>query len=1022
MKEMKGKILYIYVWMLAMFTACTDELHVVSSEIEEECWVSLDFGHEKFESIDVLSRYALSDVQESLVNNLYVYVFSPDGQRIYSHYFDASNKKASATEVTSSSDNCWYVNNRSTNSNAKTSGTIKMKAPSVTGGKLFLIANVDNTTLRVSSDKLNTVTNLNELQAITAYLSEEITARTPGFLMVAEETVTITNSGGTSTITITGDSDNDGNRADLVRLDAKVEVKIKTAEGTAASTTIDGVKQTVKEFVPKEWQVINLPRYSNLTLQNNDYEITDGYFNGPELHFEQTEYTTNGDTIHSFAFYMLENREIPQNNVEEYHQRDTRKTNADGSYNTDNGLWKNAPERGTYLIIKGEVQMEVSTTSTTPQLLVADVVYYIHLGDIKNRGVNDYNVNRNTHYTYNVTIKGVNSIEVEVNSSQPGQTFSEPESGVTGNVYKAEEEIFTFDAHYGQRVYRILADNIVVNHSDANDDYLTWYVKTPFGREGSPKEESGTAVPDDLDYKWVHFMVNPNNTTYNQHYPGDGSPLLMDVIEFVQYLREEKKKLQAGQTSAFVNGELYVTVFVDEFYYEKHPITGAESPTLWKEFVNQPNRLMHLLCNNKSSLDGASSSTGSIITIRQRSIQTPYDPNIASLQNAWGCETMDEYADSGFFFYNATEMISTIPDISTTEYTSRKNGLYNTVKLLGLNFGSSKWSSFLDYTDETLLQNSKKTLLYSILTRNRDNNGDGYIDAEELRWYVASLEQLYGIYIGGLGLDADAQLYRPAKANLSGTYADGTFENCYKWREHVISSTKHEAQNLPIVIWAEEGVSTSYYKQEMSWGKDNQSTFSIRCLRNLGLGNHPTAVNIENMNENVPTGTDELIQVSSSGSGTNAVYTFDLMNVNETSLRRIYYEGELPTSDENSKLACPYYKGFVTGGWETYSSTVDGYEQLRTLLDNGGSPNENILNDHYRVPNVREIALMYAFCPISWWNVTSDTYDFFLSTTHYARSAFGTRWLFGNNNGNGFASLDKSVYKTLRIRYVKDIE
>ena len=198
MEEMKKKILYICVILLAIFASCTDDWPIQSHKVGEECWVTLDFGHQNFESVEVLSRYALSDVQESLVNNLYVYVFSSSGECIFSHYFDADNKKSSTTEVSSSEENCWFVSNRTTNStnkatdsSSKTSGIVKMKVPAVTQGKLFLIANVDNTTLRVSSDKLSTIKNLTELQGVTAYLAEEITARTPGFLMVAEETVNI---------------------------------------------------------------------------------------------------------------------------------------------------------------------------------------------------------------------------------------------------------------------------------------------------------------------------------------------------------------------------------------------------------------------------------------------------------------------------------------------------------------------------------------------------------------------------------------------------------------------------------------------------------------------------------------------------------------------------------------------------------------------------------------------------------------------------------------------------------------
>ena len=1029
---MKTKILYICVILLAIFASCTDDWPVQSHKVGEECWVTLDFGHQNFESVEVLSRYALSDVQESLVNNLYVYVFSSTGERIFSHYFDTDNKKSSTTEVLSSEENCWYVSNRTTGNTNKTTGIVKMKVPAVTQGKLFLIANVDNTTLRVSSDKLSTIKNLTELQGVTAYLAEDITARTPGFLMVAEETVNISKNSEASVITIVNDNDSD-NKADLIRLDAKVEMNVKVAEGDDATTEVDGVKQTVKAFVPKGWQVMNLPRYSNLTLQDQDNETAEGYFNSTELHFEKTTYTESKNPVNSFVFYMLENRETAKNNVSDYHDRDVRIKNTDGSYNITNGLWANAPEMGTYMVIKGEVQMEVSAQSTAPQLLVAEVVYYIHLGDVKYKGVNDYNVNRNTHYTYNVTIKGVNSIEVEVESSQPGQEFNEPESGVIGNVYKAEEEIYTFDAHYGQRVYRISANSISVSSSVGDEDYLTWYVKTPFGREGSPREESGTSVPDDLDYKWVHFMLNDmDGGVYSQKhraYPGDGNKDLMDVIEFLQFLREEKRKLMNGQTSAFVNGELYVTVFVDEFYYESHPITGVASPTLWKSFVNQPNRLMHLLCNHKGSKDGASSMTGSVITIRQRSIQTPYDPNIASLQNAWGVETVDEFADSGLFFYDADESRTKGPASSKISYnygtTTNNNGLYNTFKLLGIVCDQTqvitdlhKWKTYFDYKDETLLGDGYKTLLHSVLTRNRDNNGNGVIDAEELRWYIASLEQLYGLYIGELGVDADAKLYsKPNVEKLEkfpSDYGDGTV-----WRQHLVTSTKPNAGNYPKVLWAEEGLSTSFYRDEFSWDSSTHGTQSIRCARNLGLGNHPTSDNINNESENVVKDKDELIQVSVSGS----VYTFDLMNVNEKSLRQIYYEGELPTSDENSKLAAPYYKGFTTGGTQTYykdSGDKDAYISLRNLLDNGGSPNPNILNDGYRVPNLREAALMSLYCnQPGWWDGGRC-----VSTTYFSYGTLGqkkhhtTRWLFDGN----LVSLDGGTYSSLRIRFVKDIK
>ncbi len=58
-----------------------------------------------------------------------------------------------------------------------------------------------------------------------------------------------------------------------------------------------------------------------------------------------------------------------------------------------------------------------------------------------------------------------------------------------------------------------------------------------------------------------------------------------------------------------------------------------------------------------------------------------------------------------------------------------------------------------------LYDDRKETLRYSCLTRNRDENGNGIIDAKEIKWYVASINQLASLYIGDQGLHSDAVLY-----------------------------------------------------------------------------------------------------------------------------------------------------------------------------------------------------------------------------------------------------------------------
>lgn len=430
---------------------------------------------------------------------------------------------------------------------------------------------------------------------------------------------------------------------------------------------------------------------------------------------------------------------------------------------------------------------------------------------------------------------------------------------------------------------------------------------------------------------------------------------------------------------------MYLTVFVDEFYYEKDPISGEEREGLWKEFVNQPNRLMHILCDNMKSFDKESSATGSVITLRQRSIQTPY--NLENASTAWGCETVDEFRDSYMWYFSENETSATGTDyygnpaalgtvsasLSAKGNTSMTNGLSNTVKLLGLHEGAKEWSTYLDFSRPNdymgdndycvfFMKNGYKSLLYSILQRNRDNDGDGYIDPEEIRWYQTAVEQLYGLFMGGLGLSDDAQIYPPSVANATGTFKSGhKYENLNKWMLKVVSSTCTNNDKLPIAVWAEEGVSTSYYKREyIDWGTDwygnpdptkqqaNWSPYSIRCARNLGV---PLPKDYSDIESNEP---DRLINVSVE----DGVLKADLRRISEKSVR-FYTTKELEPGDEQSEMSRLYY-GLETGEEVSVSGNYDG---LKTMLEAGKSP----CPEGWRTPNVREGALMYLYGTSDWW-------------------------------------------------------
>lgn len=1073
---MKGFGTYIIIpCLLAVLsvTGCVREQFRQGSIGEGEAIADFSFSHRDFKEVAISTRASLGIVPESRVSNMFVFIFV-NGTRYYSHYFDKEDMMSEEALVKASSSNCWFVAQQTSESEPATHGTIRIKAPQLSGGTMYLIANIDADMVNISPEKLNMITTENELLSLEATMNQKTLSRNGLFPMTSKvSNIDIDLSGiksGGSDVT-----------AELERLDAKVQVNVKVAEGNL--TTSGDTSQVLKEFKPESWKVVNVPEGCRVFGQETDAES--GYFSTEAIGFESSGQDDDGNHIDGFSFYMLENRESGNKKASagNYHDRDRRKKNpVTGEYDTTDGLWKNAPEDATYLVIKGEVVMDVNVSSEAKnQQLAAEVTYYVHLGDFKTSPDN-YDVNRNTFYTYTITIKGVNSIEVEVSTSNPdGGTASpgdviEKESGATGQVYVAKESIYTFDAHYGQRVFCFDAAYI-------DPETVTWYVKTPFGKEGIPDKVADTEIPSGMDYKWVHFLVNRQASsreyqyagkTYtldeypyshnNMAYPGDSSEELMDVVQFTKYMKEQKRALDAGRANdfrkefdedwmAWYNGQnpdeevsdpagnpdgvwfrdrIYVTVFVDEFFYESDPISGETRQDLWKEFVNQPNRLMHVLCDNSKSLDRESSATGSVITIRQRSIQTVYDTNKPELMSAWGCETVDENAESFLWFFETGETMSTGPSsYPSLGNNSIYNGLFNTARLWGSVEGNTwndvRWDDYLDYdrpNDYTpeggyniiFLKDDKAVFRYSAMMRNRDNNGNGIIDPDELRWYTASIGQLEFLYFGELGLNADAKLY-PSQysSEPQGSKFDTghPYSGADKWRCHVISSTITSSK--PQILWAEEGLSISEYRQDIGWGQS--APYSVKCVRNLGFKTDTPDAFMTDDDDHRPT---NIIDVYGPEAGDNTAtsdtqYKFNISNLNDKSIRSFKTSIELEPSDENNEIS-RLYKGFETG--ELLTSATYGYDDLYTLLTSGGSH----CPSGYRMPNIREAAVMYLLCDnTSWW---VDSNKKIMTSSYYSLGYYGNQknsstkksWNM-NPVGNGNINLDNGSYY---IRCVRD--
>lgn len=961
---MRNIVRYTITFTLLLAVQSCSREESVFHLFEEGAHVNVSLGYFSSENT-VMTRAAASSENEDRIDNIYLFVFNSSGQK--QPLTESNDSDVPRSNLFSVGNGLNQTNNRS--------GYLRFGCGTLTKATIVAIANVNdgatvNTAYDVDVADLDAIETLDDLKSYVMNLEPRSIGRGALFMMTGYAE----NTDGSTSIDIAGTESSDGDidltcNLNLRRTDAKVEITV----------TSDGSDKTNFAFRPLTWRVVRVPSKSLILPSDDGTDAPaedETYFDTEPEEFEELsmDQTTGGGSVASsytgsFVFYMPENLKKPDKYITEggdegYKLREKWVTSDDipdrdpskPGYTHDNLSFEYAPLNSTYLEITGQLSYEegstfVSSTST----------YYVHLGGFnednpENFDPNDYKTKRNHHYRYTITVKGIDDVHTEV--TVIGQ---DPRPGHEGDIVFNERGFYDLNCHYEQR---LLSFPKSAFEPDEDGNYnLWWGVSTEFS---NGVHEIGTEIPSEMrDYRWIKFAVNklyrcsdnemvryPGDQNYNDPFPpdasqndensyADGGVRLMDVDQLMTYLKEEADK---GDGGVFGNSaEIGVTAFIDEYLYVYDP--KSDNPTIepakwWKESVNKQDRMMHIILEEADySADGNSSVVKSMFTFRQKSIRTIYNTE-STVPSGWGLESiMDSDSDT---------RLPVAEDFPKTGAYSEDNGRANTISYLNNkrenNNGELRWSEVLttDENGEIILADAYNNHMYACLMRNRDLNGDDIVDDNEIRWYIASINQLTDLFIGEFALDYESRLYpydpvhgnpppggsldRPYWHYASSTYGGSYSTGWWPWKETFY---------YPVVLWAEEGASKGGFTGELGSKNLNGSNYAYRCVRNLGL----------------PLDSDEIpedfVQTSSD------FLTFDLSYLDPKALRDYYVQGagEIPSHDEKSANSLPWKKFSMTQSYRGIGGGAANWDAYQNPENNPWR------HDEYRLPNLRELLI-----------------------------------------------------------------
>ena len=775
---MKFRFLHIAILTTVMLWAATSCIWEKGTDVYEDDVVVVSLPVENPSSESYSMDTKATDAEERALKNLYVYIFNESGAlKGFAAFNSGLNQSTSDTKGKYGTVKVKTTAGRSyiyAVANVYQEGTYPLKT-TMKDGIRETISPSDGLPINLSWEAVmdgNVNFTRKQFLALPFNRKPETIQVSSSFLMTGAanggNVVNINKKGRVET-TSSGNED----MIRLTRVVSKVRFNIGIARGEVG-----------KSFKAEKYRIVNVACVGPL-FSSDDAGIEKIYsvepvptnFNNISGIFAPNDVDASGRQY--FEVYLPENKQNAVHKVTKWHERE-----ADGM--SIPKAFVNAPEFGTYVVIDGTY-----TEQTTSYTRNAAVTYYVHLGDCT-ADVNDYNVERNSTYTFNVSISGVDNIIVE--AKQENQTQEQPGSEGIVMEYGTAGKTLSLDSHYEYMVMRFYMNDIKML-KDKGLGYV--YQISDLGNQSEVMmvTDNVTGNLNGATTDWVEFAIGGTYSSSATErgtavaYPGKGKSSLYNINSFLKLLYDNADVITFWTGGSKANPYIDVTCFIDENYYPSKS---------WNEYVNDvPKRTFYVANSVSESKDNRSVYATVAYGLNQCNIQTFYDRAHAGTVVAYGCETTNDEAGKGF---------SAAPVSSGTD---DWNGRNNQISDLSKSNYRISWKDLA----------SNKSFYRACMSRNRDLNGDGVIDDEEIRWYAPTLKQYAGLWLGENVISTDSRLFNKPTSILGtkphNDYADGN--RMIYW-----TSTKNVCD-----YFAEEGMATNYATS----GKWSASY--LRCVRNL---------------------------------------------------------------------------------------------------------------------------------------------------------------------------------------------